>query len=332
MSSKNVLIVEDDTASGILLRKICTKNGYTATLAQNGLEALDRLRESSFEAILTDWMMPKLDGIELIKKVRGNQKNPPAIIVITALNSQEAKYTALEAGADDYISKPVDKTLLLSSLEKCIYNRQESLAQQTIVKSATSKTIAPFVGVGITASTGGPKTLLQVISGLQPTSLAAFFLVLHGPAWMLDSFRNRIAEKTNVKIHLATNNLEIKAGEVYLAPGDSHMVINPNKMAIQLTNDPPENFVRPAADPLFRSIARVFGKKSIAVVLTGMGRDGSIGAGYISAAGGTVIAQDPSTAILPSMPQTVVDLRLAKYVATHERIPALIMTKIKEII
>ncbi|MGE5499326.1 MAG: chemotaxis protein CheB, partial [Syntrophothermus sp.] len=116
----------------------------------------------------------------------------------------------------------------------------------------------------------------------------------------------------------------VKKGEIYLAPGDMHMLINPEKLEIELSDGPPENFVKPSADPLFRSAAKVFGNRLIGVVFTGMGHDGSIGAGYINAAGGVVIAQDPSTAIANSMPQTLVDLRLAKHIAPVSEIPEII--------
>jgi two-component system, chemotaxis family, protein-glutamate methylesterase/glutaminase len=99
-------------------------------------------------------------------------------------------------------------------------------------------------------------------------------------------------------------------------------------MSLSLNQDPPENFVRPAADPLFRSVAKAFGRDAVAVVLTGMGRDGTIGAGYVASAGGTVLAQDPATAILASMPQSVIDLRIATSVVPLDRMGAAISARI----
>ena len=131
---------------------------------------------------------------------------------------------------------------------------------------------------------------------------------------MLESFTERIQRETKMKVNLGTEGLQIKPGEIYLAPGDRHMVINPQKLCIQINDGPPENFVKPSADPLFRSVAFLFKAQSISVILTGMGHDGAIGSGYIAAAGGITIAQDPSTAILSSMPQSIIDLRIAKLI------------------
>ena len=92
------------------------------------------------------------------------------------------------------------------------------------------------------------------------------------------------------------------------------MIIDDEKVAIKLLDTEPENFVKPSADPLFKSIASIFGKKSIGLVFSGMGSDGSYGAGYISAAGGRVIVQDPQTAVLPNMPESVINLKLANQI------------------
>jgi len=89
---------------------------------------------------------------------------------------------------------------------------------------------------------------------------------------------------------------------------------------IRLTTEPPENFVRPAADPLFRSLAEVFGAKTLAVVLTGMGRDASLGAQAIRNAGGRVFVQDPNFAVAASMPRTVIGLGLADQILSLDAI------------
>jgi two-component system chemotaxis response regulator CheB len=151
---------------------------------------------------------------------------------------------------------------------------------------------------------------------------AAFFAVLHGPAWMFETFVMHQKRKMKMPIRLAEEGLVASAGVVYLAPGDRHLSVDPRSRELRLTTDPPENYVRPSADPLFRSIARAFGRHSIAVVLTGMGRDGSIGAEHIAAAGGVVIAQDPATCVAPSMPQTVLNMGVATETVHPDRLAA----------
>ena len=315
-----ILIVEDDTASRILLGKILRKEGYETVLVGDGIAAIDILQKDKFDAVITDWMMPNLDGLELIEFIRKEVKPVPVILVVTALASKEAKEKVLNAGADDYFAKPYNGKEVVDRLSLNLMRRDSDLMRNHTVIESIRSNLPDFVGVGIAASTGGPQTLIKVFSGLQYTTKASFFVVLHGPSWMLESFTERIQNETDLVVKLGREGLKIESGTVYIAPGDLHMIINTARNTLQLIDSPPENFVKPSADPLFKSIAGTFGENSIGVVLTGMGRDGSIGAGYISAAGGTVIAQDPATATLPSMPKSVIDLRLAKYIIPLEQV------------
>ncbi len=116
--------------------------------------------------------------------------------------------------------------------------------------------------------------------------------------------------------------MPINEGFAYLAPGEFHMVVDPQTMTIKILDTPPENFVKPSADPLFRSVAKTFRNNSIGVILTGMGKDGTIGSGYIKAAGGKIIAENPDTAILFAMPKSVIDLNIAETILDAHKIAA----------
>ena len=107
---------------------------------------------------------------------------------------------------------------------------------------------------------------------------------------------------------LAEDDVFAKAGTVYLAPNDHHLSIKAGTFRLRLEKGPQVNYVRPAADPLFRSGADAFGSYGIGVVLTGMGRDGAAGAAHILKAGGTVLVQDPETAVAPGMPKNVIEM------------------------
>lgn len=327
---KKLLVVEDDTSSKILLRRILQEAGYQVDSVYNGVEALDKLKQESYDAVLTDWMMPELDGIGLIKKIRSTLVNQPAIIVVTALSSHDAKIEALNSGADDFIAKPVQKSQLIEHVENCLKRQYKPAEKRVILSEPIHHRKAPFIAVGIAASTGGPPTLQEIFEILPNNENAAFFIVLHGPPWMLKTFAEKLDEKTKFKVHLAEHGMKIIPGEVYLAPGKMHMAVN-NNYEIELNDDPPENFIKPSADPLFRSIAAVFGGSSIALVLTGMGSDGSSGAGFISVAKGIVIAQDPETAILPSMPQSVIKLGLTEKITPLAGIPRVLTASINEL-
>ncbi|MGE5457265.1 MAG: chemotaxis protein CheB [Methanococcaceae archaeon] len=326
-----ILIVEDNVSSRILLNRILKKEGYQSVNASNGAEAIRYLKNESFDAVLTDWMMPQLDGIELIRFIRKSITPSPVILMITALNSKQARDRAIEAGADDYIAKPFHIDDIQNRLQSAIQRRNSEISNLSIAGNKTRNSKPACVGVGIAASTGGPSTLIEVFESLNDLPGAAVFLVLHGPSWMLKSFAERIQGLTGMKVRLASEAMPIAAGEIYIAPGDRHMIIDPQKFMLHLSDSPPENFVRPSADPLFKSLAGTFGPFSLAVVLTGMGHDGTIGSGYIAAAGGVVIAQEPSTAIAPSMPQSIIDLRIAGIVSPLAAIPSIIETNIRKL-
>lgn len=304
-----ILVVEDELTNAILLKRILIREGFTVTAVNNGLEAKQLLEREAFDAVLTDWMMPQMDGIELIRFIRESIKPNPLVIMITALVSESARNYALESGADDFIAKPIDVdeiTLVVNDgLAKLKQSRDTSKAKITV--NSEPKGLPPFPAVVVASSTGGPPTLLEVFRNVEANTKAAFFIVQHGPAWMLETFAQRLAKETSFKVKVGANFLVPEVGTVYLAPGDKHMIVDDNTGKIMLDDGPKENFVRPAADPLFRSIARNFGRYTVAVVLSGLGKDGAQGIVHIANGKGTIIIQDPETAIAPSMPTAAID-------------------------
>ena len=174
----------------------------------------------------------------------------------------------------------------------------------------------------LAASAGGTDALVGLFRGLAAPLPAAFLVVLHGPSWMLDAFAQRLGRECPMKVALAAHGERPTPGEIQIAPGERHLVVEEGTLRLCLLDAPPENRVRPSADPLFRSAAKAFGRRCVAVVLTGMGRDGAAGAAEIAAAGGVVLVQDPATAQAPSMPQAVIDSKAATEVVALEQMPA----------
>lgn len=329
MSELKILVVEDDPTSLTILRKILQKEGHVVVTSRDGVEALEEIQRETFDVLMTDWMMPRMDGIELINQTRKRGEPVPLIVVTTALAFPEARNKAFDAGADDYLTKPYRPNEILESVRNGLARRSQSAPTRPPVAVA-AKTIVqpPFVGVGIAASTGGPPALRKVIKSIITPSPAAFFLVQHGPLWMLKSFAGTLQNETALRVVLAEDDMPITPDTLFVAPGDRHMVIDPEHFTLRLTDDPPENFVRPAADQLFRSLIKAFGRHSVAVVLTGMGCDGALGAAYVATAGGVVVVQDPETALLASMPQTVIKFGFASLVVPLDEIGNVISTQV----
>lgn len=309
-----ILIAEDDPQSALLLKTILARASYEVDKAVNGREAFDMLKSGRYDALLTDWMMPEMDGVELIRRVRSEKVPCPLIIMLTAIDSREARQHALQAGADDFLVKPYNREQLLKSLENGLSRLQQPVPQTTgILAPRPSGVLPPFVGVVVAVSTGGPPVLIELFKALPPTCEAAFFVVQHGPKWMLETFASTLERETKFKFTLASEGMPAMCGQAYLSPGEQHLYIHPGAGSVRLglSDGPPENFVKPAADPLFHSAAGFFGRYCVGVVLTGMGRDGVKGASYVKSAGGTILVQDPETAVASSMPRTVVSAGLA---------------------
>ncbi|MFH0974744.1 MAG: chemotaxis protein CheB [Spirochaetota bacterium] len=326
MTNKKILIAEDEQASAELLKKILEKAGYSVKLASNGKKAYGEILDNKFDALLTDWMMPIMDGIELIRKVRENILNPPVIIVITALASQEARTHALNSGADDFLAKPYKPADILEKVERLFSRISQKPPDSTTLPSIVPDKNPPFTGICIAASSGGPQTLFKVITSVPVLENSAVFIVQHGPPWALKDMASQWDKICKMDVMLGTNGCKIDPGKIYLAPGKQHMTVEPDTLSLRLNDDPPENFVKPAADPLFRSVARCFGRFSVSVVLSGMGCDGALGSLHISAANGIVIAQQPETALVKFMPLAVINTVQNALTIPLDQIPKAIVT------
>lgn len=309
-----VLLVDDENTNNIIVKKVLDNEGYEVDTCNNGLEAIAALEKRPYDVVITDWMMPKMDGIELIRKIRESIPSPPYIIMVTALVSEAAKEHALDSGADYYIGKPIDTTEICDVVHQGVLrledeDRPNKPTQEKILNETKQVSLAPFVAVGIAASTGGPPTLTNILKELSPDTGAAFFVVQHGPEWMLETFVRRLEGELELDVSLAKHGQSIKPNTVYVPPGDYNLSIS-HDFKIILEQSPKENFVRPAADPTFRSMAHRFGAYTVGVVLTGLGKDGGLGLVNITDAGGKAIIQEPQEAIASSMPNHAVNMRI----------------------
>lgn len=328
-----ILVVDDEITSTIFLKRLLLKNDYEVVIAYNGLEATHELEQSEFDMVLTDWMMPQVDGIELIRRIRENSKPDPYIIMLTALNSEGAKQHALTSGADDYLAKPLDVNELLERVKIGIHkiSNDLELSDKNKIEIKKQNVLPDFVAVGVATSTGGPQALYSLIQNLNKDTKASYFIVQHGPPWMIETFTNRLKNETELGVELALNGMKIEKGYIYVCPGDFHLIINPD-LTLSLDDGQKENFVRPSADPLFRSIAHIFNNRSIAIVLTGMGRDGTNGSSFINKAGGKVIVQELKSCVAPSMPRSVIEEEITDFVIDIENMPKEIDRIVAEIV
>ena len=314
-----ILIAEDDALLSKLLEAALRPNYPDLILTQSGDEALKILRKTPIDVLVTDWMMPGLDGIELIRRVRAECKPPPFIIMSTVLGSNEAREHALRSGADDFLVKPAR----MAEIRACIELASQRHASSR--KLVAAKPISPravwrpndalpeHVVVAVAASTGGPVALHAVFDEPGLPKDAVYLVALHGPEWLHESLVEALRRRSELDVCLAEDGVTAKPGSVYFACKDRHLTID-SQMRLKFDDSPPEHFLRPAADPLFRSVARACGQSALGIVLTGMGNDGASGAAEMAAVGATILAQDPATAVIASMPNAVIGAGIVKEV------------------
>ena len=324
-----ILVAEDISTIALVIHRLLRERGHSVRLVANGALALDALRREPFDLVVTDWVMPEVDGAELIGRLRAESKTPPPVVMQTAVDTSDAREAVMEVGADEYLAKPWDHTELVAVVERCLARSRAPRARPrrsepaAPLPSATPKAV-PFACVCIAASTGGPVAVRALLDELDPADPATYVVVVHGPVWMLESFAQQLGRSCPLPVLLAASVMQLERGHVYISPGAHHTVVEPQGMCLQVVDMPPENFVRPAADPLFRTAAIAFGSDTLAVVMTGLGRDGTQGASRVVAAGGRVLVQRPDTCVASSMPQSILDAGIPARVVPESQLASAI--------
>jgi two-component system chemotaxis response regulator CheB len=289
--------------------------------AATGYEAIRLLHETDPDLLTLDLEMPDLGGLDTLGYIMSEAPRPVVILSAHGGAGAEAAMRALDYGAVDFVPKPVsdgDAALaawqerLIEALEAAAEARlanlelrlPERIARRMAERSAPERARASLA-VAIAASTGGPRALADLIAQLPPTLPAVFFVVQHMPPGFTRSLAARLDGMGGLPVEEAEGGTVVRPGRVYLAPGGLHLLVRRAGGAptITLEESEPVWGVRPAADPLFASVASHFGPRSLGVVLTGMGRDGAEGLRAIREVGGATLAQDESTAVVFGMPR-----------------------------
>lgn len=313
-----VLTVEDSTLIRLIINNtIKDMDGVELVgTAENGKVALDLIKELKPDVITLDLVMPVMNGLETLTKIRELSDVP--IIILSAQSDIRTTIEALENGAQDFLTKPESITRNRKEFREDLHARFIALVNNSKLKSnhtqkknkQTNKTAKKSEKLGnknveallIGASTGGPKMLTSLISSLKSNLSIPIFIVQHMPAGFTASFAKRLDSLAAVSVVEAEHNMPVKNGTVYLAPGGYHMVLKDNY--IKLLDNEKINSVKPAIDPMFSSAIEQYGGNLLAVILTGMGRDGAQGCVEVKEAGGFVIAQDEETSVVYGMPKS----------------------------
>ncbi len=244
--------------------------------------------------------------------VRGGQapKAPTArgAVVVTARRPSPGSAAATVARSTGAVAQPARST---GGEAPIVLRRPSALVPEVLA---------------VASSTGGPQALMKMFSAIGAQRLARIPVVLvqHMPATFTAILAQHLERAAGVPAVEGADGMPFEPGRIHVAPGDYHMLLEKgeNGVVLRLNQDPPENFCRPAADPMFRSVARIYGGKTLAVVLTGMGHDGLRGARELVSAGATLIAQDEESSVVWGMPGAVATAGLCSAVVPLDRIGA----------
>ncbi len=340
-----VLVVDDSAFMRKLIAEMVELDGGFKVIgsAADGVEALEKIRTLHPDIVTLDIEMPRLDGLQTLEQIMTEMPRP--VVMLSAAGSEkgnEMTLRALERGALEFVRKPsgpisIDlvtvRTDLMAALRAALSMNLAGARTPPRARGAVDEVVstrkAPARAirvVGIASSTGGPRALGEIIPRLSPDLGAAVLIVQHMPRDFTRSLAQRLDLLSPLAVREAVDDEPVMENLVYVAPGGHHMTLTgkPGAAKLHLDSSPPVWGVRPAADPLFASIADTFGAAAIGLVLTGMGRDGAEGLRRIRRAGGLGVVQDRESSIIYGMPHAALDAAGADYISASSAMAQLI--------
>lgn len=324
MNQYKILIIDDSMVIRQLLKNAIEThdNLNVIATAANGQIGLEKIELYHPDLVILDIEMPVMDGIETLKNIV--KKFPGTrVIMCSTLSEEGAQVTldCLDIGASDFVTKPGNLHARTDhqSFNELLYDKimalvgQESF-QEVIPLFQKKKSNASIYAVGIGISTGGPDALLKLIPTLPKTLSVPIFIVQHMPAMFIKLLVERIQLKSVVRVCEATHLQRVHPGTVYIAPGDHHMTVEHQQgdYFISLNEGPAVNYSRPSVDVLFESLATAYQEHLLALVMTGMGKDGLVGCEKINKYNGLIYTQDQNTSTVWGMPGAVANAGLSQ--------------------
>jgi two-component system, chemotaxis family, protein-glutamate methylesterase/glutaminase len=341
-----VLVVDDSSLMRKLISNMVTHDPQIEVkdTASNGLIALQKIEKDTFDLILLDIEMPQMNGVEfLMKRKEKGIKIPVVVLSSLGRNRPELTLQCMDLGASNFIMKP-SGTISLDIekvKEEVIANiKHFAKSTKTSTKEAPQKTkveekpiqrtekkytptkkelseviekklkkISRLEALAIGISTGGPNALRQILPKFPADFPMPILIVQHMPPGFTREFAKGLNEVCQMNVKEAEEGDVLSRGTVYIAPGDHHMIVNKSTQpyTISLNVDPPVHGHRPSAEVLFGNIADTFFNKSLCIIMTGMGKDGSRGIKKAWMKGSITMAQDEKTCVVFGMPKVAIE-------------------------
>jgi two-component system chemotaxis response regulator CheB len=327
-----ILLADDSLLVRTILRDALNASGGMKVIGEagNGAEAVHLTEALKPDIVVMDILMPVMGGLEATETIMA-QFPVPILILSSTLDEKDVKlaFTAIKKGALDVMGKPslnsaaghaefmarlLERIRLLSRI-KVIHHLQRIKAPAVPVSVQPSSRRILAIG----ASTGGPKAVMSIVKSLPAEFRGTVFIVQHISSGFARGFAHWLDLESQIPVRVAENGDIPSSGEVLVAPTDCHMVFD--NRAIRLQDGPAVNSCKPSIDVFFNSIAPDKGKDTVAVLLTGMGRDGAQGLAKLRESGAFTIVQDEKSSAVFGMPKAAIALGAADEVLSLDAIP-----------
>ncbi|QQS35469.1 MAG: chemotaxis response regulator protein-glutamate methylesterase [Ignavibacteriales bacterium] len=313
--------------------------------ARDGVEGYELVKKTAPDIVTLDIEMPRMDGLTTLKKIM--KDCPTSVLMVSSLTTEGAEATmkALEYGAVDFIPKELSfvNVNIINIREDLIRKVKEIVKQKSLrdrlkrlqslkpvsdtTKSAhPAKLVLPkmlYKAVALGISTGGPMSLQKVIPTLSKKIDMPVFIVQHMPPKFTRSLAERLNGMSQLEVKEAEADEVVKNGVVYIAPGGYHMTVKKNsgsQIVIKISDEPSTTLHRPSVDVMINSVVEIYGKHTLGVIMTGMGKDGYEGIREIKRLGGYCLAQDEESCVVYGMPKAIVDAGFADAIAPLNKI------------
>ncbi|WP_394201316.1 chemotaxis response regulator protein-glutamate methylesterase [Shewanella waksmanii] len=331
-----VLVVDDSPVYRALLTEIIQSDPLLEVVgsAEDPFEARELIKRLNPDVLTLDIEMPKMNGVQFLKNIM--RLRPMPVVMISTLTQHGASATlqALEIGAVDYFPKPsaehtanmlsyrsLVNEKILTAAGACVSKSQPSKSDIVIPRDSPRNPNIELIAIG--ASTGGTEAVKRVLSAL-PADTPPIVITQHISALFSAPFAQRLNESSQLHVQqLAESGAVLEPNCAYVAPGNMHLVVSrqQGKLFAEVSDTAPQNRHKPSVDVMFNSIVESCGNKAIAVLLTGMGRDGANGMLALKKTGATTLVQSEQTCVVWGMPRVATELGAVKYTKHLEQIP-----------
>lgn len=355
MNKVKVLVVDDSAFMRKLISDFLSEHPrlHVVGTARDGQEALQKIEQLNPDVVTLDVEMPVMNGLETLKHIM--QKHPLPVVMISSTTTEGAENTilALQYGAVDFIAKPsgaisldlykikdkmIEKVLLASEANLRtvkIKQKMSMLPQKQYSKIGVSErnnAIGKKKIIAIGTSTGGPRALQHVLTKFPATIDAPILIVQHMPKGFTKSLATRLDSLCNIRVKEAEDGEVIQKGTAYIAPGGNHLYVKRvgTSLAIHLDEAAPRNGHRPSVDVMFESLSALTDYEKVAVIMTGMGSDGTAGLKQLKASGNTfVVAESAESSVVFGMPKSAIAANVVDEIVHVDDIAEAVMKHVK---